>query len=33
MLVIDDDMNIDVYDYKCSPKAYRDFNSAKILTF
>lgn len=33
LLVIDNDNNIGIYDYKCSPKVYSEFDSAKRKTF
>lgn len=33
LLVIDDDCNVGIFDYKCSPKLYSEFDSAKKRTF
>jgi RecB family exonuclease len=33
MLIIKPNGEIHVIDYKCSPKEYKDYNSAKKLTF
>jgi hypothetical protein len=33
MVVIKPDGEVHIVDYKCSPKEYRDYDSAKILTF
>lgn len=33
LIVIDDDGNIEIFDYKCSPKEYSQFDSAKKRTF
>jgi len=33
LLVVKPDGEIDIIDYKCSPKVYSDYNDAKKLTF
>lgn len=33
LLVMDDDGNVDIYDYKCSTKDYSEFDTAKQRTF
>lgn len=33
LLVIDDNGNVDIFDFKCSPKRYSEFDSAKKRTF
>jgi RecB family exonuclease len=33
LMVIDDDGNVEIFDYKCSPKSYSKFDTAKKRTF
>ena len=33
LLVIDKDGGVHIVDYKCSPRNYSNYDSAKILTF